>query len=291
VSNVSHCLICGNADLRYRFRAKGYEILACPCCGFNQASQTPTDSELERLYAELHVSHTRYRDEQSAQRENISRLQFIQRFLSTGAIVLDAGCATGDFLVQATNKYSMYGVDISPGAVDVARRRLPALVDRLHATRLETINALDWPSFDAICLWDVIEHVRNPVELCRTLLALLKPGGYLFLSTPDMGALTARVMGPNWAFMIPPLHLGYFSRSSLMYLFSRRTPARICAYCTRGKWTSLAFLFYKLNQISCWLAPPPLLRWLSESKFGRLNLYVPTNDIAYLAIQKPVIGG
>jgi 2-polyprenyl-3-methyl-5-hydroxy-6-metoxy-1,4-benzoquinol methylase len=140
--------------------------------------------------------------------------------------------------------------------------------------------------FDAICLWDVIEHVRDPVSVCRTLTSLLNPGGHLFLSTPNMGALTAKVMKQHWAFMIPPLHLGYFSQRSIAYLFAKQLSARILTSRTRGKWTSLAFLFYKINQISRWLAPPALLDWLSRSRLGRLKLYIPTNDIIYLVAEK-----
>jgi len=149
---------------------------------------------------------------------------------------------------------------------------------------------MGWPAFDAICLWDVIEHLRDPVAVCRSLVRMLKPGGYLFLSTPDTGALIARLMGSDWAFMIPPLHLGYFSRSSLNHLFRACVPMQIRSYSTRGKWTSIAFLFYKLNQISARMAPRFVLRWLSGSPLGHMNLSIPTNDIAYVAVQRPILG-
>ncbi len=201
-------------------------------------------------------------------------------------MILDAGCATGDFLALAKAYYTVYGVDISEGAIEHAKVRLPDIAAGLSSSRLEDICE-NWPNFDAICLWDVVEHVRDPVSVCRVLMSLLKPGGHLFLSTPDMGALTAKMMKQHWAFMIPPLHLGYFSRRSFGYLFEKQLPARIVAYQTQGKWTSLAFLFYKVNQISRWLAPSALLEWLSHSYFGRLNVYIPTNDIIYLVVEKP----
>jgi 2-polyprenyl-3-methyl-5-hydroxy-6-metoxy-1,4-benzoquinol methylase len=279
-------LLCHNPELQQMFVAKGYEIVRCGQCGFCQVARPPADAELARLYADLHVSHTRFRDEQAPQRENQTRLRLVQEFVGPPARILDAGCATGDFLALAKAIYTVYGVDISSGAIAQAQARLPDIADRLRAVKLEEIGE-HWPVFDAICLWDVIEHVRDPVGVCRTLLRLLKPGGYLFLSTPDMGALTARLMRQHWAFMIPPLHLGFFSRASFAYLFASQLPARILTCRTQGKWTSVAFLFYKLNQISRWLAPAGLLDWLSRSRLGRINLYVPTNDIIYLVSQKP----
>lgn len=286
MSSNARCLICQNAQLRFMYLAKGYEIVGCDHCGFCQVAKQPTDAELERLYANLHVSHTKFRDEQAAQRENLARLRLMQEFVAPGELVLDAGCATGDFLALAKAHYTVYGVDISAGAIEQAKVRLPDIAARLSSLKLENLGE-EWPQFDAICLWDVIEHVRDPVSVCRTLMSLLKPGGHLFLSTPDMGALTAKVMKQHWAFMIPPLHLGYFSRSSFTYLFAKQLPAHILACRTQGKWTSLAFLFYKINQISRWLAPPALLDWLSRSCLGRLNLYIPTNDIIYLVVKKP----
>jgi 2-polyprenyl-3-methyl-5-hydroxy-6-metoxy-1,4-benzoquinol methylase len=279
------CLVCQNPRLRFMYVAKGYEIVGCDRCGFCQVAEPPTDGELERLYANLHVSHNKFRDEQAALRENLTRLRFMQEFVAPGGVVLDAGCATGDFLALAKSHYTAYGVDISSGAIEQAKARLPDIATRLSSLKLESISQ-EWPKFDAICLWDVIEHVRDPVSVCRTLTSLLNPGGHLFLSTPNMGALTAKVMKQHWAFMIPPLHLGYFSQRSIAYLFAKQLSARILTSRTRGKWTSLAFLFYKINQISRWLAPPALLDWLSRSRLGRLKLYIPTNDIIYLVAEK-----
>ncbi|WP_326541323.1 class I SAM-dependent methyltransferase [Pseudorhodoferax sp.] len=286
MSSVTSCLICQNTSLGFLYTAKGYDILGCRSCGFCQVGSPPDDAALEDLYRQLHLKHTQFRDERAALRENQTRLQLVLEFVKPGALVLDAGCATGDFLALAQSHFTVYGVDISAGAIQTAQARLPDIASRLAARKLEDIGT-DWPQFDAICLWDVIEHVRDPAAVCRTLMGLLKPGGHLFLSTPDMGSLAAKLMRRHWAFMIPPLHLGFFSRRSLGHLFDRQVPARIATCRSRGKWTSLAFLFYKLGQISRFLAPPSLLDWLSRRRLGHLNLYVPTHDILYLAARKP----
>jgi SAM-dependent methyltransferase len=281
-----HCLVCQNTPLGFLYHAKGYDIMACSSCGFCQVGRPPDDAALEDLYRQLHLKHTQFRDERAAQRENQTRLDLVREFVEPGALLLDAGCATGDFLASARSHFTVYGIDISAGAIEAARTRLPDIASRLASRKLEDIGT-DWPQFDAICLWDVIEHVRDPVGVCRALMRLLKPGGLLFLSTPDMGSIAAKLMRRHWAFMIPPLHLGFFSRHSIAHLFEHQVPASVIACRARGKWTSLAFVFYKLGQISKLLAPPALLNWLSRHRVGRVNLYVPTNDILYLAARKP----
>jgi hypothetical protein len=55
---------------------------------------------------------------------------------------------------------------------------------------------------------------------------------------------------------------------------------------TRGKWSNFAFLVYKLGQIHPLFAPTWLKQWLSKSAMGKCNLYIPTNDIMYLAMRK-----
>jgi 2-polyprenyl-3-methyl-5-hydroxy-6-metoxy-1,4-benzoquinol methylase len=69
-------------------------------------------------------------------------------------------------------------------------------------------------SFDAITLWDVLEHVSDPVATlirCRT---LLKAGGFVFLNVPDLDSLQARILGKSWPLLLAE-HLNYFNRPSL----------------------------------------------------------------------------
>jgi len=281
----NECRLCGNPVMRPRFVAKGYQVDHCSVCFFEQVRDRPDDALLFRLYSDLHITHNKFRDSSAAQKENTRRVALVRRYVADGGLVLDAGCATGDFVVEARNHFSMYGVDISQSAVDVARQRVPAPeATRLQAARLEDLG-IEWPQFDAVCLWDVIEHVWDPVRVIRQCLALLKPRGYLFLSTPDAGSLAAKAMRSHWAFMIPPYHLGFFSRKSFSLLFSKITPAEPVIWMAKGKWTNLAFFLYKLDQII--RLPPTILEAVAAGAFGRIHLYVPTNDILYVGARKP----
>lgn len=279
-------MICEKSQAKPWLIAKGFRIGRCTQCGFAQVLDVPSVSELNQLYEILHTKHIKFRSGQSAHLENIRRLKFLQEHTSKGARILDAGCATGDFLAEAADIFEVYGFDISSAAIAHAKNRLPHLSERLIAQRLED-EGTSWKEFDAVCLWDVIEHVADPVVVIQRMMDYVKPGGYLLISTPDFGSLTAKLMRSYWAFMIPPYHLGYLSRQSFEHIFNYRVSGEIVSYETRGKTVDLAFLFYKLNQMSRWLAPESLLNWLAKSQFGQLKLYVPSNDIAYLAVRKP----
>jgi 2-polyprenyl-3-methyl-5-hydroxy-6-metoxy-1,4-benzoquinol methylase len=284
--HVTLCKVCEKPQAKTWLIAKGFRVGKCSQCGFAQVLDVPSAASLSQLYETLHTKHIKYRSSQSAQIENILRLKFLQQHIPKGGRVLDAGCATGDFLIEAAEVFEVYGFDISSAAIAHAKTRLPGLSDRLTSWRLEDRRP-SYKEFDAVCLWDVIEHVTEPAVVIQKMMDYVKPGGYLLISTPDFGSFTAKLMRSYWAFMIPPYHLGYFSKQSFEHIFTNRVPGKIVSYETRGKTVDLAFFFYKLNQMSSWLVPEFILNRMAKSRLGRLKLYIPSNDIAYLAVRKP----
>jgi SAM-dependent methyltransferase len=202
------------------------------------------------------------------------------------ATVLDAGCATGDFLAIAKKKYQVHGFDLSEFAVSEARRTNPDIAGRISVRNIGKPRHNNMSKFNAICLWDVIEHLWNPVEVCQNLALLLKPGGYFFISTPDIGSFMARILGRHWAFMTPPEHMGFFSTNSFSYLFGKALPFRIEYSKSFGKWTNLGFMIYKLRRIFPSMIPESLVKLLQQGRAGMLPIYAPTKDIRYLVAQK-----
>jgi hypothetical protein len=75
--------------------------------------------------------------------------------------------------------------------------------------------------WDAISCWDVIEHLAEPPEALARLRGLLRPRGWLFVSTPDAGSLVARALGRRWHYLDPVQHITVFSRSNLRVLLER----------------------------------------------------------------------
>ncbi len=87
--------------------------------------------------------------------------------------------------------------------------------------------------FDVITLWDVIEHVPEPVPLLAEAARVLKPGGRLVLTTGDWGSAYAREKGANWHLMTPPWHLTMFSRDTLANA-AARAGLRVVAWRSEG---------------------------------------------------------
>lgn len=125
--------------------------------------------------------------------------------------LLDLGCGNGAFLLRARSaSWDVVGVDFDPRAVKAA-------CSQGLDVRLGGVETLD-PSidqFDIITLSHVIEHVHHPVEILQACYKLLKPGGHLWLETPNIASEGHRLFGENWRGLEPPRHLVLFTLKSM----------------------------------------------------------------------------
>ena len=128
-----------------------------------------------------------------------------------GGRLLDVGCANGEFLIRMRDLgWEVEGIDPDPRAVEIAQAA--GLDVRLGV--LEEATAPD-ERYDAITLSHVIEHLHDPPAVLRACLRALRPGGRIWIATPNMDAHGRREFGPSWAGLDPPRHLVLFTRVAL----------------------------------------------------------------------------
>jgi len=128
-----------------------------------------------------------------------------------GKRVLDVGCAGGAFLVAAREMgFAVTGIE--PARWMAAYGRENYQLD-IRDGILEP-GSFEAHSFDVITLWDVIEHLPQPLETLQIVRSLLKPGGVLLVNYPDIGTLAARTLGRRWPFWLS-VHLIYYTRKTL----------------------------------------------------------------------------
>ena len=140
--------------------------------------------------------------------------------------LLDIGAAAGFFVKTAQDRgWRAEGIELSPDTAALAREQQGVAVQ--HG-RLEDVE-FPAASFDAVTLWDVIEHVRDPLATCgmRRVARLVRPGGTVGLLTPNLDGLypkasykVARLVG-GWPCVEPPGHLFQFSTHTLTDLLCR----------------------------------------------------------------------
>jgi SAM-dependent methyltransferase len=99
---------------------------------------------------------------------------------STGRDVLEIGLGLGaDHERFARAGANLHGVDLTPRAVEITRRRL-AMQGLASDLRVGDAEALPFPdgSFDVVYSWGVIHHSPNTAQAAREILRVLKPGGH-----------------------------------------------------------------------------------------------------------------
>jgi 2-polyprenyl-3-methyl-5-hydroxy-6-metoxy-1,4-benzoquinol methylase len=129
-----------------------------------------------------------------------------------GSRVLDVGCGSGSFLESAMAAgWDVAGVDPDEKAVANAKAR--GLNVRQGSIE---VYANESESFDAITLSHVIEHIHDPAAFLREVFLRLKPGGILYLETPNIESLGHQTYGLNWRGLELPRHLVIFCRKSIL---------------------------------------------------------------------------
>lgn len=154
----------------------------------------------------------------------INRRTFIDRlkkiFAETGrkGKLLDVGCAFGDCLVEAKRLgwRDVEGLEISSYAYRLAKKR--GL--KVKNGSLTTVAYLP-NSFGVITYQDVIEHIVFPMTELKRVYKILKPGGWLFIVTPDVGGFWSKFLGPLWYHFKPGEHVVYFSQKTIQDALER----------------------------------------------------------------------
>lgn len=134
-----------------------------------------------------------------------------------GQRLLDIGCGNGGFLIKARDAgWQVTGVDPDPKAVSTVR----AFGIDVYEGNVDVLKH-EIESFDAITLNHVIEHVHEPRELLHAINRMLKPNGTLYIATPNIRSIGAKIFGKNWRGIETPRHLVLFTVSSLKELLDQ----------------------------------------------------------------------
>ena len=125
--------------------------------------------------------------------------------------LLDVGCGSGPFLARMKGLgWLVQGIDPDAAAVAAARlARLPVE----QGTLGDGTFADD--TFDAVTLDHVIEHVPDPVQTLRECFRVLRPGGTIWVATPNTSSLGHRAFRDAWRGLEPPRHLVVFNPGAL----------------------------------------------------------------------------
>jgi len=115
--------------------------------------------------------------------------------LRSGARVLDLGCGFGSYVLAAREAgLDAVGIELAPFEIAFAKDRLRRLrpqddADAVFRVGDATQLAEEAGAFDAVTLWNVLEHIEDAATLLAAVDGLLKPGGQIFIVCPNYNAV------------------------------------------------------------------------------------------------------
>lgn len=204
------CPVCKKSTLNRLLTKNSFTVVQCPNCHFGQLENPPLKKELEKIYSPVYFTAGEMQQQRA---DTQKKLNFLKRYLSPPAEILDFGCGLGEFLDLAKkNRFKVCGYDISRYAAQFisTHYQIPVSFEKLSE------KVFPPNSFDAITAFDVIEHVDNFPEVIELFNLWLKPGGKIFITTPNLCSWDAKIFQKKWyGFSKIPQHINYFSPQAL----------------------------------------------------------------------------
>jgi 2-polyprenyl-3-methyl-5-hydroxy-6-metoxy-1,4-benzoquinol methylase len=174
-------------------------------------------------------SHDDYVANREQQRTRAQRqLALVGGIVAPGSRLLDFGAGTGTFVrVACEGGWDAVGVERSEVAMERALRE--------NGVVLHSVLPASGANFDVITLWDVVEHLRDPISMVESLRAHLRPGGWMIFETGNWESWNRLAAADAWALYLFD-HQYYFSPASLERVLGRAGLMRLRTLLTKV-WT------------------------------------------------------
>jgi len=284
------CLLC-RIPLEQYIHKNGYWIYRCPKC---HLGETDLKRDYRKFVKEFYskgyytgdlsrIAYADYELDKPLIVKNMDTLfSLIGKKKSLGRL-LDVGCAFGYVVELALKRgYDAYGFDPSSYAVGKAKKLVGNI--RIQEGMIEEVK---YPkeSFDVITMFDVFEHLKDPLVNMRKLAGLLKPDGVIIIATGDTKSLAARVLKRRWTFFIPPQHIYFFNRQNVV-TFLAKAGLKPKHWHSVGKWLSLGYILHLAHTTGESRLASFLYCLIKKTPFTRLPLYIPMKDNMVILAEK-----
>ncbi len=301
-----HCNLCGADDAAVRFAStmpiekvnghpanpehfycttlsygQHYRIVECRQCGLVYTDPRRNPAEMMNDYKA--VVDTRYLQERQGRILTFGRnIRPLEEMIPerNGHRLLDVGAHVGVFVQVAQKRgWDAWGLEPSRWAVDVGRKKG---LNIIQGTLLEAEFAPE--SFDVITMWDVVEHLYDPMADIHEAARILKPGGVFCAHTMNLDSPFARLMGKHWPWLVE-MHLYFFTPQTLGAMVEK-AGLEVESWKTQGRYLHLGYLLSRLSGWAPWLG-----QW--AEKLARMlhidRWVVPVNfgDLFTLYARKP----
>jgi SAM-dependent methyltransferase len=264
------------------------DLYECSTCGLWFKHPFLPSEQVARFYSD--APDTLSWDTGEIRADFLCAISAISDAMPQGGAVLDFGCYKGEFLRLLPDNLSKAGIEPSLAGSKVASE------NNIEILGGELSSALRERQFDCITLFDVFEHLTDPLGTLDTLFAHIRPHGLLCVGTGFADSPAFRHGGSKYSYICMPEHSCFLTRRFLDFLADRyQSKYKVTAICKsppsiRGR--------LRAATINCINAPMLLLKskrrisgwyrtnWLRAITSRGLLPFVATEDHAVVVFRK-----
>lgn len=201
---IRACPACEGSGLRWA-RKQGHDLRHCARCGTVYVDDPQPAAD---LYAHYHDG-AGFAAPEVVQGSLDRLVRSVEPFRSTGRW-LDVGYGEGELLRAAESLgWRCYGTEVAPNVLAYGARRGWVVASDARDPRFPDAG------FDVVTMVELLEHAGDPRSFLREARRLLRPGGLLYVTTPNALSLNRRLLGPHWSVFCPPEHLTIWTSQGL----------------------------------------------------------------------------
>ena len=243
-------------------------IVQCSRCGLLYENPREPEEQIEMRYEQVEDA-VYEREIEGRVRTYSGMMPAIEKYVDKPGRVLDIGCYLGVFLDVARRRgWQTFGVEPSAWAAARSNQHGHEVVNApLRRSQLAA------EMFDLVTLWDVIEHLHDPLGELHEIHRLIRPGGIFALTTMDTGSLYAKMSGRRWPWYMR-MHLFYFTRGTLARILEM-TGFQVLEIERAKRIVSLRYFLEKAGAV---LGPIGSLLRLLALPFGSVYISVDFGD-------------
>ncbi len=291
---VVPCIICGVRDEEFLFNTPE-RLVKCRRCGLLYNNPRLDSESRKKIYAKeyfvldtdkpgIHYkAYANYIEEEPLiVRSMHRRLKKIEGLTKRKGHLLDVGCAAGFSLIAAQQRgWTAEGIDLSEFCAQYATSR--GL--KVHQGTLKDFSG-EPETIDVITMWDYLEHSPDPLTDLKISYDLLKSGGIIVLSIPNVDSWSFRLLKKNWIGFKNIDHFYFFSRQTLSKLAEIAGLTMEQSY-YHGRDVAL---FFFLSRLPYYLESKPLLALVEKiantEMAKKISFYINPYDILNVVLRK-----
>jgi 2-polyprenyl-3-methyl-5-hydroxy-6-metoxy-1,4-benzoquinol methylase len=211
---ISVCPVCSSSESRFYLTKSSINYVQCEKCMCTYPNLIPNnvgDIYKGQEYLDGFIKFDQEREEYKKNRFGNERLEILKNHLGgslKGKKLLDVGCGTGWFLELCKEEgLECYGQELGSVLASFAHNRSGATI---FDKSIELITGYEG-FFDIIVLFDLIEHLEDPISFVNKLKSMLTLGGIIFIMTPNVDSFGVKCLQENSSLLIPTDHICLFA--------------------------------------------------------------------------------